>query len=170
MTANQTSTRYHKKPNRRPGYDYSQPGTYFVTLCAEHRQCLFGTVADGVMLSNDVGYMVLSEWDALPQTFPGTELDASMLMPDHLHGIIILGTDPDVTAIPHLGTIIRAFRERSTNRYFAQVRAGIWPAIDRRLWQQRYHDRIVRSDTELDHIRTYITGNPIRWEQRNRTP
>ena len=169
MTAKRTSTRYHKKPNRRPGYDYSQPGTYFVTLCTEHRRCLFGAVIDGVMLSNDIGDMVLSEWRALPERYPGIELDAVMLMPDHLHGIIILGTDPGVTEIPHLGTIIRAFKGRSTNRYFDHVRAGTWAAIDRRLWQQRYHDRIVRSDTELDRIRAYIAGNPMRWERQSRT-
>jgi len=86
--------RHHRRSIRVKGYDYAQPGAYFVTICAQDRECRFGTVADGVMHLNDAGRMVASVWDELPIFYPGVDIDAFVVMPNHIHGIIILHADP----------------------------------------------------------------------------
>jgi REP element-mobilizing transposase RayT len=159
---------YRKKPNRLPGHDYRQPGAYFVTLCRHDPGISFGEVVAGEMVPNAVGYMILAEWHALSVTVSGIELDSVMLMPDHLHGIIVLGTDPEVRAWPSLGEIVGRYKNASNRRYFAKVRAGIWPPIDQRVWQLRSYDRIVRNDRELERSRAYIAANPVRWKARRR--
>jgi REP element-mobilizing transposase RayT len=78
---------------RMKGYDYSQAGAYFVTICTQGRACLFGEVVDGEMRLNDAGRMVVAEWERLPALFPNVVLDAFVVMPNHIHGIVIL-TDP----------------------------------------------------------------------------
>ena len=79
--------KHHRRSIRLKGYDYSQAGAYFITIVAQARACLFGEVVDGEMRLNDAGRMV---WDDLPERFPGLELDAFGVMPNHVHGIIIL--------------------------------------------------------------------------------
>lgn len=159
---------YRKKPNRLPGYDYRQPGAYFVTLCRHDPRISLGEVVAGEMVPNAVGRMILAEWQALAIAAPGIGLDGVMLMPDHLHGIVMLGTDPEVPTWPSLGEVVARFKNSSNKRYFDKVRDGIWPPIDRRVWQLRYHDRVIRSDRELDRVREYIAANPARWEARRR--
>jgi len=84
----------HRRRSMRPkGYDYSQAGAYFVTICTQGRACLFGEVVDGEMRLNDAGRMVVAEWERLPALFPNVVLDAFVVMPNHIHGIVIL-TDP----------------------------------------------------------------------------
>jgi REP element-mobilizing transposase RayT len=78
---------------RLKGYDYSQAGAYFVTICTQGRACLFGEVVDGEMRLNDAGRMVVAEWERLPALFSNVVLDAFVVMPNHIHGIVIL-TDP----------------------------------------------------------------------------
>jgi REP-associated tyrosine transposase len=93
------SQKYHRRSIRLKGYEYSQAGAYFVTVCVQDRACLFGEVADGQMHLNDAGRIVLAEWDALPVRFPAVELDAFGIMPNHIHGIIVISTaDPNPNA------------------------------------------------------------------------
>ncbi|WP_298482655.1 transposase [uncultured Chloroflexus sp.] len=82
--------KHHRRSIRLKGYDYSQAGAYFITIVTQDRACLFGEVVDGEMRLNDAGRMVWDEWDALPDRFPGLELDAFVVMPNHVHGIIVL--------------------------------------------------------------------------------
>lgn len=91
-----------------------------------------------------------------------------MLMPDHLHGIVVLGADPEIRSWPSLGEVVGRFKNASNQRYFAKVREGAWPPIDKRVWQLRYWDRVVRNERELERIREYIAANPARWEARRR--
>lgn len=88
---------HHRRSIRLAGYDYSQSGAYFVTVCTQGRQTLFGTVADGMMEPNDAGRMIQAAWDGLPQRFPGLELDAFIVMPNHVHGIIVIPVADDAT-------------------------------------------------------------------------
>jgi len=85
--------RHCRRSMRLKGYDYSQAGAYFVTICTQGRACLFGEVVDGEMRLNDAGRMVVAEWERLPALFPNVVLDAFVVMPNHIHGIVIL-TDP----------------------------------------------------------------------------
>jgi putative transposase len=81
---------HHRRSIRLPGYDYSQVGAYFVTVCSYQKECVFGEVVKGEMRLNEAGREVLSVWEVLPQRFPSIELDAFVVMPNHIHGIIML--------------------------------------------------------------------------------
>lgn len=80
-----------RRAMRLPGYDYTQPGAYFVTICAQHRKCLFGTITDGKMQLNEIGQIVIDCWNHIPQHFPSVELYEYVIMPNHIHGIIAWG-------------------------------------------------------------------------------
>jgi len=81
----------HKRRSiRLKGYDYSQLGAYFVTICVNKKICLFGHIVDNKMILNDPGKMVVKIWSEIPQFYPGVAIDEHSVMPNHLHGIIIL--------------------------------------------------------------------------------
>lgn len=84
---------HHRRSTRLRDYDYAQAGAYFVTICAQHRECLFGEIVDGAMVLNAAGKMVQSVWDTLPNRYTHVALDAFVVMPNHIHGILVL-TDP----------------------------------------------------------------------------
>ncbi|MBK9124089.1 MAG: hypothetical protein IPM16_13370 [Chloroflexi bacterium] len=83
----------HRRSIRLQGYDYTQSGAYFVTICTRDRTCLFGEIADGTMTLNPVGEVVQACWDAIPTHFPTVELDAFVVMPNHVHGILVITDD-----------------------------------------------------------------------------
>ena len=84
------STAHHRHATRKVGYDYTQAGAYFVTIVTAERAGRFGTIVDGEMNLNGVGQMLLNEWQRLPGRFSGLEVDAFMIMPNHIHGLLIL--------------------------------------------------------------------------------
>ncbi|MBM3189988.1 MAG: hypothetical protein FJZ90_14855 [Chloroflexi bacterium] len=93
MTMRYDPDRHHRRSIRLRGYDYASAGAYFVTICAQGRMCLFGEIAGREMALNGAGEMVRRLWDELPTRYPGVTLDAFVLMPNHLHGIlVIMGT------------------------------------------------------------------------------
>ncbi len=81
------------------GYDYTAPGAYFVTICTQDRACMFGEVVDGVMCPNDAGRMVETVWGELPVFYPGVAIDGFVVMPNHIHGIIVLVGAAPVAAL-----------------------------------------------------------------------
>jgi REP element-mobilizing transposase RayT len=89
-------TIHRRRSIRLQGYDYSQAGAYFVTICTHNRQCLFGGIADRKMRLNDAGRVVQQCWDRIPTHFPHVELDGFVVMPNHVHGIVVI-TDIDYT-------------------------------------------------------------------------
>lgn len=80
--------KHHRRSIRLKGYDYSQPGAYYVTVCTQNRTCLLGGVVDGVMRLNEYGEIVARTWNDLPNHNPHIELDAFVVMPNHVHGIL----------------------------------------------------------------------------------
>ena len=80
----------HRRSIRLPGYDYSYPGAYFITICTQNRQFLFGDIAGGTMQLNDAGRMVERCWDEIPTHFPNVQLDEFTIMPNHIHGIVVI--------------------------------------------------------------------------------
>lgn len=97
------------------GYNYSQPGLYFVTLCTLGREATLGEIVAGEVQLSRAGGVVLEAWQRLPARFPGLELDAFVIMPNHVHGIILLGSDPTVSTPepPDLNRVLRAFKSAS---------------------------------------------------------
>ena len=85
----------HKRRSiRLKGYAYSSAGAYFVTICAQDRECLFGGIEKGEMILNDAGKMIRTIWDEIPKYYPGIAIDVFQMMPNHVHGIIIVGATP----------------------------------------------------------------------------
>lgn len=152
-----------RRPSLRlPTYDYTQPGGYFVTICTQHRICRFGNVSDGQMHLDEAGQMVEAVWHELPMRFPHISLDASIVMPNHLHGIILIQEEQRGQS---LGRIVGAFKSLTTNRYIVGVREQHWHLFPGKLWQDNYFEHIIRDEEALDGIREYIVGNPATWER-----
>jgi putative transposase len=160
-----------QKPRRYAGYDYSSAGTYFVTACLHHRpQLLSECVSATDLILTEAGKMVNDTWISLPGKFVGIQLGSHVIMPDHMHGILHLGTNPDIPADVFLSNVMRWFKTMTTNRYIRGVKEAGWPPYDRFLWQRNFYDRIIRNDQELTDRRTYIERNPYRWwEKQNAT-
>ena len=159
---------------RLKGYDYTQPGAYFVTICTHQRRCLFGDVVGGEMRLNELGDFVWATWHDLPNHVPHVQLDAFVVMPNHVHGIIIIrdvgaGSEPAPTTKRHgLPEIVRQFKTFSARRINRRRGTPGQP-----VWQRNYYEHIIRHEESLNRIRDYILTNPLRWnldrENPNRT-
>ena len=149
---------------RLPNFDYASAGAYFVTITVNERAALLGSLNEaigGVELS-DAGKMVERWWLKLPQKFQFVTLDAHAVMPDHMHGIVLLGCLDD--EVPHeavsLSKVLQWFKTMTTAEYFRGVRNGSWSRVDGRVWQRGFYDHIIRTEQDLLEIRTYVEGNP----------
>ena len=85
------SSQPRRRATRLRGYDYGQTGGYFATICVQDQKCLFGKIIDGQMQLNEIGIIVVECWNRIPQHFFSAELDVCAIMPNHIHGIILLG-------------------------------------------------------------------------------
>jgi REP element-mobilizing transposase RayT len=140
---------------RLKGYDYSQAGAYFVTVCTHRRLLLFGDIIEANVRLNEIGTIVNQSWVNLPKHYAGIELDAFVVMPNHVHGIIKLSDEPDTRHdIPE---IVRGFKTFSARKANEHRRSGA------ALWQRGYHEHVIRDERALNRIRAYITHNPVRW-------
>lgn len=156
-----------RKSLRARGHDYSDAGRFFVTICVHHMETRFGVVDSTSVVLNDAGRCIDALWAGIPDRHASVGLDAYVVMPNHLHGIVVLGMDPMAVA-PTLSVIIGQFKSLSTAAYSRGVHAGTYPPFDRSLWQRGFHDHIVRNERSLEELRAYIDGNPARWWERNR--
>ena len=168
--------KHHRRSIRLKGYDYAQEGVYFVTVCTQTRACLFGAVADGEMQLNNAGEIAKAAWDDMPARFPSVRLDAFIVMPNHVHGIIIVGaqfiapsdgfdgTNQGVmNYAPTLGDMVRAYKAASTRL----IRQAGTPAF---AWQRTYYEHVVRDEESLSRLRQYILDNPARWAFDHENP
>lgn len=149
-------------------YDYTTPSDYFVTICTEQRMCLFGEVAEGVMTLNPAGVVMESWWLSIPQRFPSVMIDEFTVMPNHLHGIITIGAEPELVggdSPPSLKQVVQWFKGMTTKDYILGVKTQDWQRFPGRLWQQGFYDHIVRSEAALERLRSYIEANPSQWPQ-----
>ena len=152
-----------RKETRLRDFDYRSPGPYVITVCTYRREHRLGHVsADCVMHLHDAGRMAVEIWEAIPEQFPDVSLDAFVVMPNHIHGILTLGTG-DIEQNPDLADVVGWFKAVTTNRYIWGVRDLGWPRFDGHVWQRDYYEHIVRNDLEMDRYRTYIENNPALW-------
>jgi putative transposase len=177
---------HHRRSIRLRGWDYASAGAYFLTICVKNRECLFGNIVNGEMRLNPYGCMVVDVWNNLPNHFPTVALDAFVVMPNHVHGIIVLNKNnmdgsivgADFKSAPTdtaqkcvqikyhtLGDIIRGFKTFSARR-INELRAT--PGMP--LWQRNYHEHIIRDGSELFHIQRYIENNPKQWTLDSENP
>ena len=151
---------------RLPSYDYGHPGSYFITVCTNQRRCLFGEVVGGEVNLSPYGGIVMNCWHDLVNHYARVELDAFVVMPNHVHGIIVL-TDVDRRTAHSrsygLPEIVRAFKTFSS-RPINEARATSGGSV----WQRNYYERVIRDEAELD--RQYIVGNPANWSRDAENP
>jgi putative transposase len=166
--------KYRIESARCPNWDYTSNGAYFITICTKNRQYFFGDVISGTMQLSAIGTIVAQEWQKTAHIRPHVQLDAWVVMPNHLHGIIII-TNPVETSrnapvetsrrdvstgarlrSNSLGAIIGQFKSVCTKQIWAAGHVNF-------AWQTRFHDRIIRDDVTLEVIRAYIASNPQKW-------
>jgi REP element-mobilizing transposase RayT len=167
---------HHRRSIRLKGYDYSQAGAYFVTVCTRDRVCLFGDVRDGIMRLNKFGHIVWEEWFRSAEIRREIELstDEFVVMPNHIHGIVWIAEQQNVGAhgraplhrTPRsLSTFIAGFKSVTTKRINILRNMPGLP-----VWQRNYYEHIVRDERTLDGIREYILANPLRWHLDRENP
>ena len=154
----------HRQSIRLRDYDYSQEGAYFVTICVQDRQPLFGSVVDGEMCLDANGLLARSTWTGLTTRFPSVALDEFVLMPNHLHGIVLLTSrQAPSDKVLDLGEVIRAFKAVTTRG----VRQSGRPDF---AWQRNYYEHVVRDEHDLLRIQQYIGNNPAAWADDEENP
>jgi len=173
--------RHHRKSIRLPGYDYGQAGLYFITICTKNRQNFFGEIKNQKLHLNSVGNIVFHEWYKTAEIRHNIILDAFQIMPNHIHGIIIISKNNENSSFSstklnrkfshkfgpqhnNLFTIIGGFKSavkvkanKNQNEIFFE-------------WQSRFFDRIIRNKDELYRIRNYILDNPKNWKKDQNNP
>ncbi len=169
--------KYRIQSTRLKGWDYSHDGCYFVTLCVKDRDCVFGQVSDGGMILSEIGAAAYSCWMAIPRHFPFVELDQHVVMPNHVHGIIIINKNDTNVETQDFASL--RYRYRNPNRFgpqsrnLASVIRGYKIGVKERgiqddvafEWQPRYYDRIIRNEKELNNVRNYIFNNLLNWRK-----
>ncbi|MDQ6953464.1 MAG: hypothetical protein Q9M15_08055 [Mariprofundaceae bacterium] len=164
------------------GYDYSQAGLYFITICTQNRLHLFGEIVNDNMVLNDAGNMIKKLWREISNHFKNTRLHEYIIMPNHIHGIIeissvgapLVGAQNDgqfqngqpqgiAPTCKTIGDIVGAFKSLTTNEYIKMVKQNILQPFDKRIWQRSYWEHIIRNDNEYTHIVQYIMDNPQTW-------
>ena len=166
---------YRRKSIRLPGYDYTQTGYYFVTICVQGGDYLLCKIKNGIVYPNNYGEIVNDCWIWLTEHYPYINLDCWILMPNHLHGILhikphILPNDcrggsrtaptSGIIKIKTLGRLIGAFKTVSTKK-INQIRN----TPGSKIWQRGFYEHIIRNEREYYAFHQYIIDNPIRWNK-----
>jgi putative transposase len=167
---------HHRRSIRLKGFDYTQPGAYFVTIVAHRRLPIFGEITGGVVQLNACGKIARAEWLRTSAIRCEIQLDEFVVMPDHFHAIVTIVecgggsvgarrrcaptieqfSNPIAGSIP---TIVRGYKSAVTSR-INQLRGSPGAPV----WQRNYHEHIIRNADELSRIREYIRNNPAAWE------
>ena len=174
----------HRRSIRLKGYDYAQPGGYFVTLVTQGRECLFGEIIEGEVQLSALGKITDECWQSIPEHFPNVELGAYVVMPNHIHGIIIIHENDEATRVgathwvaptPNtftrpkgpkhgsLGAILGACKMTVTRRAGKELHSG-------NIWQRNYYEHILRDQSDWECISAYISDNPLNWKKDEENP
>ena len=165
-----------RKSIRLPEFDYSSPGAYFLTMCTIHRDMVFEQFLE-------LGDIVRTEWYGIPDRFPQAELDAFVIMPNHIHGIVFLrecpvgatlavaqesynlhdGVKAAARAAPTIGSIVGAFKSLCVHHWLKHVKANGVAAVGA-FWQKNYYEHVIRTEEELNRCREYVINNPQKWQ------
>ena len=168
----------YRTSTRLKNFNYSSNGYYFMTICTQNRECILGEIENGKIKLNDIGNIVESTWDDLPN-HNNIRLDSFIMMPNYIHGIIhIVGagskpalnhanTRADLESAPtrSLSEIVRQFKSFSTRRINKKQNV-----IGISIWQRNYYEHIIYNDKELEKIRKYICDNPYKWNEDENNP
>jgi len=159
----------HRKSIRLKNYDYSQSGLYFVTICTQNRECIFGNIINnnvGVgrdrpisMILNQYGKIIENVWESLPDHH-SVELDVFQIMPNHVHFILHIVLGASRRAPTTLGFIVGMFKTECTKQI-----NKLRNTPGQKIFQRNYYEHIIQNENELIKIRQYIKTNPLFWNQ-----
>jgi len=191
---------HHRRSIRLKGYDYSQAGLYFITICTQNRICRFGEIVGAglaparftpahneigqpqgfapTMQLNEYGQIAYNEWAKLPERFSNFELDVFQIMPNHIHGIIVLNEithpqnnvvqpqnntgQPQGLPLPTIGDIVGAYKSLVANECLTIFKNN--NETMGKLWQRNYHEHIIHDEQSYQRISDYIINNPANWK------
>jgi REP element-mobilizing transposase RayT len=162
---------HHRTSIRLQGYDYSQSGGYFITICTKDRECLFGEIKNGIMMLNEHGLIAQEEWVKTGKMRRNIIMDEFVIMPNHIHGIIVINSSVGAyrntplqskfqSPSNNLEAIIRGYKSSVTTRINTNRQIQ-----SQSIWQRNYYEHIVRNDEDLNRVREYIINNPQNWEK-----
>lgn len=184
---------HHRRSIRLKDYDYSEAGLYFIIICVQNRECLFGNIAAGAdlrvcpeMILNDAGMMVQKWYIELENKFPDIRCHEMAIMPNHFHCIVEhVGADlrvcPNTSNIvgehvggeqiqgEHVGSplhrVVQWFKTMTTNEYIRGVKTLGWQPFNGKLWQRNYYEHVIRNEQSYQTISEYIINNPAKWAE-----
>ncbi len=183
--------KHNRRRIRLKGYNYSQAGLYFITICCQDRICRFGHIDNSEMTLNEYGKIANNGWSKLPERFPNVELDVFQIMPNHIHGIIILNEMPVGAGFTPVQIINNTPAQNKTDNAttdFNRATARVAPTVSDivgaykslvaneclkifkmnnetmgKLWQRNYWEHIIRNEQSYRNISEYIINNPANW-------
>ena len=181
----------NRKPIRLKNYNYFEPGDYFVTICTQDGECLFGEIVDGIMVLNKIGKIIEEEVLNIPHKYPNTQIDIYSIMPNHIHFILSIlceediggdcrggvspplqenglmpgGETPPLRRKPALGQMIAYFKYQSTKEINL-----ISENPGNKIFQRNYYETIITNQQSYDEIYTYIESNPQLWDRDRNNP
>ena len=150
---------HHRRSIRLKGYDYSQAGLYFITICCYNRECLFGDVVNGEMVLNDAGKFADECWNYIPDHFPNAILHEYIIMPNHIHGIIELLNYIGCTVGVQNVEPVRSPNEIDSSNGVQNIVSYRFRSI----WQRNFWEHIIRNEQSYQRISEYIVTNPAKW-------
>jgi putative transposase len=170
----------HRRSIRLKDFDYAQPCAWFLTICAHEKKCIFGTVARDEMKMNALGRTANQCWLEIPKHFVNVRLISHIVMPNHIHGLIVIDSRarhavplqgigcaeafqcPVVGSVP---TIIRSFKSATSKRIHELLRNTEW-----QVWQRNYYESRIRNQREGRNAHRYILENPANWRHDRHNP
>jgi len=166
----------NRKLNRLKGYDYSQDGWYFVTICIKDRIECLGKIKNEKMEYSRYGDIVLKYWQTIPDYYKNVFFDEWVIMPNHIHGIIVIENpvETEQCSVPTmvgknkkyglLSKIVKSFKEISLKTIRKNYNDYEF------IWQRSFYDHIIKNEKSLNKIRHYIYYNPAKWELDRNNP
>lgn len=158
---------HHRRSIRLKNYDYSQDGAYFITICTNNRECYFQKYPP-------LKTIIKNQWENIPTHYPNVELDEYVIMPNHIHGIILVVVGATLAVAqnhyragarpaPTIGDIIGSFKSLCVVKWLQYMNKNNIHELGK-FWQRNYYEHIIRNEKELNNIREYIINNPLQWK------
>lgn len=153
-------------------YNYSQNGYYFITINTKFKINYFGNISNDKIKLSVLGHCALSCWNEIPKRFPFTKLDSFVIMPNHVHGIIIINHLP--VWAQNLASIREGNKFGPQSKNLASIVRGYKIGVTKFAknnqiefqWQPRFYDEIIKNDVHLYNVRKYIKNNPSNWKNK----
>lgn len=159
---------------RLKGWDYGSNGLYFITICTTNREHYFGSIVETQDLASlnatEIGKVAIENWRAIPRHFPFMELDEFVVMPNHVHGILLINKPEKEDWVNNQFGVQSQNIPSVIRGYKASVKKHATLNNIDFSWQSRYYDRIIRTEGELRNVRNYIDRNPRKWEEDRNNP